>query len=155
MGTSNIDLTIISPHLIRNISGWEISDQESISDHNIIKYAIGPGIGQWEKVNTQNPQYITNKENLAKFQEQVLQIVKTQLNKKHDTGIENLDDTLSSIITDELDIEKRIDEIHDVIKLACNKTFPTRGPKNTVTTQNSYLVDPRADSTAKKNKRPT
>jgi hypothetical protein len=82
----------------------------------------------------QNPQYITNKENLAKFQEQALQIVRTQLNTKHDTGIEDLDDTLSSIITDKLDIEKRIDEIHDVIKLACNKTFPKRGPKKTVTT---------------------
>jgi hypothetical protein len=134
MGTSNIDLTIISPHLIKNVSGWEISDQESISDHNIIKYAIGPGTGQWGKVNMQNPQYIMNKENFTKFQEQVLQIVRTQLNIKHDTGIEDLDDTLSSIITDELDIEKRIDKIHDVIKLACNKTFPTRGPKKTVTT---------------------
>jgi exonuclease III len=45
MGTSNIDLTIISPQLIRRVSEWVISDQESISDHSIIKYVIGPSIG--------------------------------------------------------------------------------------------------------------
>jgi len=106
MGISNIDLTIISPQLIRSISGWAISDQEIISDHNIIKYIIGPGIGQWKTDNIQNTHYITNKENLAKFQGNILQMVMTQLGKNHDTGTEDLDDTLSSIITEELDIEK-------------------------------------------------
>jgi len=54
MGTSNIDLKIISPQLIRSVSGWAISDQESISDRRIIKYAIGPGIGRWKTDNVQN-----------------------------------------------------------------------------------------------------
>jgi hypothetical protein len=85
MGTSNIDL-IISPQLIKSVSGWAISDQESISDHSIIKYAIGPGIIQWKTDNIQNSRYITKKEGLAKFQGNVLQIVMAQLGKNHDTG---------------------------------------------------------------------
>jgi hypothetical protein len=41
-GASNIDLTIITNQLLRTIGKWEISDQESCSDH-IIKYLIGQG----------------------------------------------------------------------------------------------------------------
>jgi len=40
LGTSNIDLTIISTHLLNNVTGWTICDQESISDHNFIKFDI-------------------------------------------------------------------------------------------------------------------
>jgi len=36
-GVSNIDLTIITNQLLRTVARWEISDQESSSDHNIIK----------------------------------------------------------------------------------------------------------------------
>jgi hypothetical protein len=134
MGTSNINLTIISPQLIKSVSGWAISDQESISDHSIIKYAIGPGISQWKTDKIQNTCYIT-KESLTKFQGNGLQIVKAQLGKTHDTGAEDLDETLSSLITEELDIEKRIDEFSEVLKLACNKSFPTYRATKKVTAQ--------------------
>jgi hypothetical protein len=80
MGTGIIDLKIISPQLIKSVSGWAISDQESISDHSIIKCAIGPGICQWEKDNIRNTRYIT-KESLAKFQGNALQLVRAQLGK--------------------------------------------------------------------------
>jgi hypothetical protein len=125
MRTSNIYVTIINHQLIRSFLGCAISDQESISDHSIIKYGIGPGIDQWNTDNIQNTRYITNKDSLAKFQRNVLQIVKTQLGKNQDTGAEDLDATMSSIITEDLDIEKRIDEFSEVIKGACNKSFPT------------------------------
>ena len=84
------------------------------------------------KHNIQNTRYIT-KESLAKFQGNVLQVVMAQLGKNHDTGAEDLDETLSSIITEELDIEKRIDEFSEVLKLACNKSFPTYGATKKVT----------------------
>jgi hypothetical protein len=50
--------------------------------------------------------YITKKESLANFQGNVLQIVKSQLGKTHDTGAEELDETPSSLITEQLDIKK-------------------------------------------------
>jgi hypothetical protein len=42
-GASNVDLTIISNQLLITVVEWEISEQESYSDHSIIKYAIGQG----------------------------------------------------------------------------------------------------------------
>ena len=36
-GTSNIDLTVISDQLPRKVVDWEISEQESCSDHSIIR----------------------------------------------------------------------------------------------------------------------
>ena len=43
IGKSNIDLTIINPQLIRSVTEWEISGQEILSDHRIIKFNINPG----------------------------------------------------------------------------------------------------------------
>jgi hypothetical protein len=123
-GTSNIDFTIISTQLLSSVSGWVISDQESISDHSIIKYAIGHGTGQWNADNIREVRYIT-KESLAKFQGNILQIVKTKLGKNHDIEVEDLDDTLSSLLTEETDTETRIDEFSEALKLACNTSFQT------------------------------
>lgn len=35
-GSSNIDLTVISNQILRAVKVWEVSDQESCSDHSII-----------------------------------------------------------------------------------------------------------------------
>jgi len=42
-GDGNVDLTIISNQLLRTVVEWEISEEESYSDHSIIKYATGRG----------------------------------------------------------------------------------------------------------------
>jgi hypothetical protein len=39
-GSSNIDLTIVNNHLISALKNWEISKEESCSDHNIIKFDL-------------------------------------------------------------------------------------------------------------------
>jgi hypothetical protein len=39
-GKSNIDLTLVTSNLLRRISDWEISDEESNADHSIISYDI-------------------------------------------------------------------------------------------------------------------
>jgi hypothetical protein len=54
---SNTDLTIITNHLLRTVAQWEISDQESSSDH-IIKYVIGQGDSNRESVDFQNVRYL-------------------------------------------------------------------------------------------------
>ena len=38
-GTSNIDLTVINDQLVRTVVDWEICEQESCSDHSIIRYS--------------------------------------------------------------------------------------------------------------------
>jgi hypothetical protein len=39
-GESNIDLTIANNKMIANIQKWDISEEESALDHNIIKFNI-------------------------------------------------------------------------------------------------------------------
>ena len=39
-GSSNIDLTIVKNRMLPEINNWEISDEESASDHNILKFSI-------------------------------------------------------------------------------------------------------------------
>jgi len=40
-GRSNIDLTIVNSRPLKNFNDWEISKDESCSDHNILKFRIG------------------------------------------------------------------------------------------------------------------
>jgi exonuclease III len=39
-GSSNIDLIIVNNHLLNALKNWEISEEESCSDHNIIKFDL-------------------------------------------------------------------------------------------------------------------
>ena len=39
-GSSNIDLTIVNNQLLNVLKNWEISAEESCSDHNIIKFDL-------------------------------------------------------------------------------------------------------------------
>ena len=40
IGKSKIDLTIVTSNLLRRITDWKISEEESNSDHSIINYEI-------------------------------------------------------------------------------------------------------------------
>jgi len=40
-GTGNIELTIINNQLLNAVDKWEISDQDSCSDHSILRYVVG------------------------------------------------------------------------------------------------------------------
>jgi exonuclease III len=42
-GSSNIDLTIANNNLIAEVKEWEISNEDSLSDHNYIQYKISKG----------------------------------------------------------------------------------------------------------------
>jgi hypothetical protein len=39
-GENNIDLTIANNRMLTHIQNWDISEEESASDHNIIKFNI-------------------------------------------------------------------------------------------------------------------
>ena len=40
-GKSNIDLTIMNTQILQAVTKWEICEEESCSDHSIIKFCIG------------------------------------------------------------------------------------------------------------------
>jgi hypothetical protein len=62
-----------------------------------------------------------------------------QLGKYHDTRAGDMDETLSLLITEELYIETQIDEFSEVLKLACNKSFPTYTATKKVTAHKTVL----------------
>jgi flagellar hook-basal body complex protein FliE len=66
-------------------------------------------------------------ENHANFQESLIQLAKTKLSKlNNEERIQDLDTTLCTCISEDTDIEKYIEEFHEVLKMACNKTFKTQ-----------------------------
>ena len=123
-GTSNIDLTVISNQLLSRVVEWEISDQESCSDHSIIRYAIGQGKGNRIEFDFHDVRYIVQKGNIEKFQENLLRLAEKKICKiNKDGGIEDLDKTLCKGVFEETDIETFPEKFHEVFKLACSKSF--------------------------------
>ena len=125
-GTSKVHLTIISNQLLRTVVEWEISEQESCSDHSIIKYAIGQGTSHRKIVNFQDVRYVVKIENYANLQGNLIQLAKKEFYKsdKEET-FEDLDSTLCTLTSEDMAFEKTIEEFHIVLKMACNKTFRT------------------------------
>jgi len=50
---SNIDLTIVNGELLNDLTNWEICEEDSCSDHSIIKFHIG----QYSKLERQHYNY--------------------------------------------------------------------------------------------------
>jgi hypothetical protein len=80
--------------------------------------------------------------------------VSAQLGKNYDTGADDLNETLSLLITEELDIEKQIDEFNEALKLACNKLFPKHGATKKVTAHKTVPWWTEELAVLRKNKRP-
>jgi hypothetical protein len=83
IGKSNIDLTIANSQLLRSITGWEISSQESLSDHRYIKFQIILGLTRPPIVGPQTVRYRTNAVSLGKFQGTVLQTLAEKFKLTH------------------------------------------------------------------------
>ena len=114
---------------------WEISDQESCSDHSIIKFAIGQGSWGGSKQESHGVRYIVKGKGIDKFQETRHGFQEERLNTTNtDGGSVDLDVTLSKRENEENDIEKLIEELQEVLKAACDKSFrKQRATKKTIT----------------------
>jgi hypothetical protein len=113
-----------------------VGNQESCSDQSIIRYAIGQG--KWNRIELdfQDVRYILPRGNIEKFQENLLRLVEKNICKiNKDGGTEDLDKTLCTRIFEETDIEKLIEEFHEVLKLACSKSFRTHRASKTATSK--------------------
>jgi hypothetical protein len=133
-GFSNIDLTVINNQLLRVAQNWEISDQESCSDHSIIKYAIGQDPCRRSLEEYHGVRYIVKKENIILFQRNLCRLLEVIHNPTNtERGLEELDATMSNRVKEGTETEKLIDEFQEVIKAACEKSFRRRNTKKTVT----------------------
>jgi len=92
-------LTVLNNQAIEFISDWAVYDQESCSDHNILKYALGNGnvTLRPKGINMAGVRYRVTQRGIEKFQGSFIQIMEQHLNGTSNTvgGVEKLDETLS------------------------------------------------------------
>ena len=67
-GASNIDLTVTNNQAFDIIGDWAIDDQESCSDHRILKYGLGNDTFQPTGLNS-GVTYKATQRDIGKFQE--------------------------------------------------------------------------------------
>jgi len=74
-GSSNIDLTITNNNLIAAVNEREISEEESLSDHNYLKYKISDGGASKQNNNykSQGTRFIIKEEKLHIFDRKLVQ----------------------------------------------------------------------------------
>ena len=134
-GSSNIDLTITNNNLIAAVNECQISAEESLSNHNCLKYKIGVGGANNHNNDNkcQDMQYIIKENKLHEFDRKLVQEMwKMAINKSIEGGVEELNRYLSTIITTENDLEQHVDILAEAIQSACKRTFQNTntGKKN-------------------------
>jgi len=118
-------LTITCFRLLNRITEWAISDQESVCDHNIIKYAVTRDIAKGYAVIPSNTRYITNNKSLTTFQGTLLQALSEKFKINFNNSLrEDVDYPLSCELTEGANIEKIVAEFNEALKMACNNIFP-------------------------------
>jgi len=123
-GSSNIDLTVVNNQLLRALKNWEISEEESYSNHSIIKLGLRKSIYHDTEYNYNGHRYVVTDENLKKFDNNLSQIVAM----KFRTGQEDsakLDRVLASQVEESNDIESTVDLFQKALISSCNKPFKT------------------------------
>ena len=123
-GTSNIDLTISNNKLLKDVQEWEISEEESCSDHKIIQFYVGKHNVQQRGTNFQGTKYITRGAELEKFEALLTQEIAQQmcgLNGEEDNKA--LDKHISSRIDAIEDVEDIVNKFNEALTTVCNKTF--------------------------------
>jgi len=81
--------------LLKARKNWEISEEESCSDHNIIKYSLGQDICHDTEYNYNGHRYLVTDENWKKFENSLSRIVAMKFHMgQEDSG--NLDRDLAS-----------------------------------------------------------
>ena len=85
-GKSNIDITIINDKLLRAIVNWEITDQESCSDHSVIRYDIRQDSAPHLETDTGEVKYKVRKDDKTKFQRNLIWLLERKLIATHNMG---------------------------------------------------------------------
>jgi hypothetical protein len=125
-GSSNIDLTISNNNLLSDVSGWEVSSEESLSDHNYLKYKIGAGVtnGHKNDYKTQSIRYVLKEIKLHVFDQKLVQEMQKMADNKIKGGVdEELEKFISTIITTEEDLEQNVELFTEAVQSACMRTF--------------------------------
>jgi hypothetical protein len=123
-GNSNFDVTVINNQALDSVREWEIRDHERCSDHNIIKYVIGNSTPQLTEIDIGEVRYEVTKEYKEKFHINLIQMVEQKLCETNVVGgTEMLEEALCSRVANEPDMDIIVEEIDEVLDLACRSSF--------------------------------
>ena len=142
-GSSNIDLTIVNDHLLKALKSWEIYEEESCSDHSIIKFYIGQHSPQDRQHYNYGIRYIDNGQNLNRFDKNLIKSVAARFQKENVKYLLSLDNETATQAKETRDIEEAVDKLQEAITLACNNSFKTSKTITERTTINQHHGGPR------------
>jgi len=95
IGKSNLDLTLATSYVLRRITDWSISDEESNSDHSIISNAIKTGNNHKNNTNTEERKFRVNSVNTEKNKENIHRTVENIIwERSKENGEDDLDTRL-------------------------------------------------------------
>jgi len=123
-GSSRIDLKITNNNLIADVQVWEISEEDSSSDHNFLKYKIGKANSYKNKYNYQCIRYIVkedkNYEYDRKLEKEIPKIFKIKINIGR---VEEMDMNLSTRAAKENDLERIVVSFTEALQTACREAL--------------------------------
>jgi len=121
-GKSNIDVTISNNQMLTDVKNWDISEEESASDHNIIKFSINLDKNTTHGKHLSEPQYRIKEHQLTKFSEKLKSnITKPFQMEDKERNTSELDEELSSQAKEYTDIGQFTIKLEDVIQTTCSK----------------------------------
>jgi hypothetical protein len=139
-GVSNIDLTITNNNLLKHFLDWEISEEESLADHNYIKFKLSTKKG-YNNINADkfnNTKFYIREDKLHLFDNKLVQeMQKFDTGTRNIAGVEALGIYVSNAMTKGTDIEWNIDIMEDIIITTCRRTFGRHKTTNNNRKKNS------------------
>jgi len=116
------DLTIANSQILQDLTNWDICEEDSCSDHSIIKFCIGQHRNQ-DRQHNYGIRYVINQQILSRFERNLILSVRTKFQKVKITDLASLDSELATQTKETHDIEKAVDKLQEAITTACDNTF--------------------------------
>ena len=115
--------------MLADVKNWDISDEDSASDHNIIKYSIRLDNYTSHDNNPTEPRYRIKEHQLTKFkmklQYNITKIFQMEEKERY------IDEELSSQVNENTDIGQFTVKLEKAIHTTCNEICRQKNPTNT------------------------
>ena len=134
-GSSNIDLTIVNNQMLAFIEDWAISEEESCSDHNTIKFNLNFTFNNnRQQYQYSGMRYIMKEQQHTKFCKTFLNLIskKFQIDKEEE-NMEEIDEALNAQLKEHKDISEFMEKYEEVIQLTCKETLKLPKQQQTFT----------------------
>jgi hypothetical protein len=125
-GSSDIDLMIVNNRLLKNFNDWEISGDESCSDHDIIEFKLEHETNHEMQHNHNGIKYIVKEQDCNRFDKNLKELVAKKFRMVNPQDSTSLDSDLAAYIKETDDIERAVGKLQEAITSSCHKSFKTR-----------------------------